>query len=345
MVGVKHSLSKKNKTMLLFFSVLAIIVGGILLYYFVFSSQSRTNNSNFSQTSGSLMGSEDVEALKTANFIIYRKVDFDNHPRGYYEQEQFSSDWKTGEKFYQPNTTRIDTMGSNNMVMVNYYPKGTFGRGGGLNQFSSLDGGTIEEAYLTYRFKFEAGFEWGLTGKMPGFIYGKSGTVASGGDGPEIGDKGSSVRLIWNEEGKLNFYIYHHQMKEKYGENLGTDFFGPVESGVWHELTMRLVTNDLGAKNGICQVWLDGELKASIKDLELRIPRSPRYIEAIALSTFMGGADDRFAAPKDQAMYMDDFYVWNYNEQYIRSNPTIQGHQLIGASHHLLTPLSENRKD
>lgn len=318
--------------------LVAAVVGGIFFYLFVLNIPEFKGNI---PTGNSSAPSVLDDTKESSNFKIYRKVDFDSHSIGNYKQDQFSSDWSTGEKLYQPNTTRIDTMGTNNKVLANFYPEGTFGRGGGLNQFGNLDGEKIEEVYLSYRIMFEEEWEWGLSGKLPGFIYGKVGTVASGGDGPHIGDKGSSVRLIWNNEGKLNFYVYHHEMQEKYGENFGNEFFGPVQPGVWHTITMRLVSNEIGEKNGLCQVWLDGELRASITGLKLRTQSSPKFVEAITLSTFMGGADDRFASPKNQTMYLDDFYVWGYTAQFVNSDSTLVGNQLIDASHTLLTPLDK----
>ena len=277
------------------------------------------------------------------DFIIRIKVDFDNHPDGYYTDSQFKSDWKGGE-LYQPNTTQIQTV-DGKKVLANFFPKGTWGRGGGLNQWSEFPDTheDITEIYWTFRIKYQDDFDWALGAKLPGIGFGPVQTVASGGVGPGIGDKGSSVRLMQQAGGKLVMYVYHHSMDKKYGDDMGQGTFGQLRRGEWQELTARVVANENGKANGIMQVWLDGTLVASAQNIELRTSASPQEIGGIVLNTFMGGADERFAPDRDQYMWMDDVYFWQYSDKFLDANPSVaRGLQLHPASQKLYTPISEN---
>src|SRR5690606_8956001 len=277
------------------------------------------------------------------DFIIWRKVDFEDHPDGYYTDSQYKSDWKGGN-LYLPNTTQIQTV-DGRKVLANFFPKGTWGRGGGLNQWSEFadTGEDITEIYWTFRIKYQDDFDWALGAKLPGVGFGPVQTVASGGAGPGIGNKGASLRLMQQAGGKLRMYVYHHRMGEKYGDDMGQGTFGELKRGEWQELTVRVVANENGKANGIMQVWLDRVLVASAKNIEMRTSESPQKISGIALNTFMGGGDSRFAPDRDQFMWMDDVYFWQYSDKFLTANPSVaRGLQLHLASHELYTPISED---
>jgi hypothetical protein len=284
---------------------------------------------------------ETVDPSYSDDFVIRRKVDFDRHPDGYYTDSQFSSDWKGGE-LYLPNTTQIQTV-DGRKVLASFFPKGTWGRGGGLNQWADFRDtpDDITEIYWTYRIKYQGDFDWALGAKLPGVGFGPVQTVASGGDGPVIGNKGSSLRLMQQADGKLRMYVYHHNMDDKYGDAMGIDTFGQLKRGEWQELTVRVVANENGKANGIMQVWLDGTLVASVQNIEMRTSESPQTIGGIAIATFMGGGDERFAPDRDQFMWMDDVYFWQYSDKFLEANPSVaRGLQLHPESYKLRTPIS-----
>ncbi len=276
------------------------------------------------------------------DFVIRRKVDFDNHPDGYYTDSQFKSDWKGGG-LYHPNTTQIHTV-DGKKVLASFFPKGTWGRGGGLNQWGEFKDSPddITEIYWTFRIKYQADFDWALGAKLPGVGFGPVQTVASGGAGPGIGDKGATCRLMQVADGKLVLYVYHHDMGEKYGDDMGKGTFGQLKRGEWQELTVRVVANENGKANGIMQVWLDGALVASVQNILMRKSGSPQTIHSISIGTFMGGGDARFAPDRDQYMWMDDIYFWQYSDRFLEANPSVaRGLQLHPASHYLYTPISD----
>jgi hypothetical protein len=284
---------------------------------------------------------DEVPASNSSDFIIRRKVDFNNHPDGYYTDAQFRSDWNGGG-LYSPNTTQIRTV-DGKKVLANFYPKGTWGRGGGLNQWGSFQAHSdkITEIYWSFKIKYQHDFDWALGAKLPGIGFGPVQTVASGGAGPGIGNKGGTARLMSQAGGKLKLYVYHHGMGKKYGDDMGHKAFGQMKRGEWQELTVRVVANDNGKANGIMQVWLDGELVASVANIEMRRASSPQEIGGILLNTFMGGADSQFAVDRNQFMWMDDVHFWQYSDKYLAANPSVaRGLKLHPASHKLYTPIS-----
>jgi hypothetical protein len=276
------------------------------------------------------------------DFIIRRKVDFEKHSVGMYTDAQYKKDWNGG-KLTLPNTTQIQSI-DGTKVLASYFKKGTWGSAnGGINQWGDFKDSPddITELYWTFRIKYQNDFDWALGNKLPGVGFGTVKTAASGGSGPNIKDKGASLRLMQVQGGKLKLYVYHHSMREQYGDDMGAGEFGQLKKGVWQELTVRVVANDNGKANGIMQVWLDGALVASVQNIEMRKNSSPQKIGGIMLNTFMGGGDSRFAPDKNQFMWMDDFHYWQYSPKYLAANPGVaRGLKLHPASHKLYTPLS-----
>jgi hypothetical protein len=286
-----------------------------------------------------------MEAPSSDDFVIRRKADFEKHSVGMYTDAQFKSDWNGG-KLTLPNTTQIQSI-DGTKVLASYFKKGTWGSAnGGLNQWGDFKDSPddITELYWTFRIKYQSDFDWALGNKLPGVGFGTVKTAASGGSGPNIKDKGASLRLMQVQGGKLKLYVYHHSMREQYGDDMGAGEFGQLKKGVWQELTVRVVANDNGKANGIMQVWLDGALVASVQNIEMRKNSSPQKIGGILLNTFMGGGDSRFAPDKNQFMWMDDFHYWQYSPKYLAANPGVaRGLKLHPASHQLYTPLSGNK--
>lgn len=276
------------------------------------------------------------------DFIIRRKVLFDSHPIGAYTDAMFKRDWSAPYRnLYTPNTTTIQQV-DGRRSLASFYKKDTgWGRGGGLNQWVPLGGqDNVEEIYMTYRIKFESGFDWRLGGKLPGMAFGIN-KLPKAGDGTNLGDRGSSVRLMWSRNGQVFLYVYHHAMTSDYGDRLGLGDFGNIQPDVWHTITMRIVANDVGRRNGIIQVWIDDSLVATATNVLLRTEISPKTIGEIGIHTFMGGASSDWAPNRDQHMWLNDFHFWQYSDDYLRINPNVaRGPNAHPQNHKLYTPLS-----
>jgi len=210
--------------------------------------------------------------------------------------------------------------------MKNSYKKGNWGvglpwesgagNGTGVNIFSVMhetDG--WDELYLSYNIYFENGFDWGLGGKLPGFV-----AIPVGGSltGPTP-DEGCFAIMMWQPNGKIKYYSYFHEdFDYKYGR-------GPVipstfTAGRWHNVTQRLVNSSPWAKDGMQEIFIDGVLDFSWKNVQTR-EKSDIFINTLALNTFQGGGDASYAPNVDGTMWMDGLEVWHLTGESTPDNP------------------------
>lgn len=124
----------------------------------------------------------------------------------------------------QPTGTKFTHIwGKENMKLADngelkvFYPAGSQSpssdpRGGG--GFIYLFGDGYESAKLSYKVKFEKGFDFAKGGKLPGFC---SGVCPRGGS--EVGN-GFSTRFMWRTNGDLELYAYVPDKTEHYGKSL-----------------------------------------------------------------------------------------------------------------------------
>ena len=80
-----------------------------------------------------------------------------------------------------------------------------------------------------------------------------------------------------------------------------------MQSGVWYEIIQRIQMNDPGVRNGVLQVWLDGNLVLDQQDILWRTENS-FAIDQLYFSTFFGGGED-WQTSKDEIIYFDEFVV------------------------------------
>jgi len=244
------------------------------------------------------------------------QIDFEHLPTGTYDYNQFKSDWlypewQTGITHGRVHIRNVDQ----SRVLEVFYPANTYSAGstGSGAQWPFRLGASYEELYLQYRVKFKPGFEWRLGGKLPGLIggYTNSGGVVSGGYVPD-GTDGWSARLMWHAEGKIFAYLYYPDMSGQYGENIflqhanGTDFV--LQDDTWYTITERVRMNTPGQRDGILQIWLNGELVLDRQDIRYR-DVSQLAIDGMYFSTFYGGGTPDWAPFFDNWAYFDDFVI------------------------------------
>jgi len=242
--------------------------------------------------------------------------DFEHLPLGNYDYDQFKIDWHNPE--WQTGITHgrvsIGIRGQTKVLEV-LYPAGKYG------SFSNTSGAqwpmrleqSYEELYLQYWFKFDAGFEWVLGGKLPGLIGGRdsSGGVVAGGYLPD-GTDGWSARFMWHKEGKIFAYLYYPDMPDQFGHNIflqnpdGSDFV--LQPNVWYQLTQRVKMNTPGERDGILQAWLNGQMVLDKQDIRYR-DVSSLEIDGLYFSTFYGGNTPEWAPQHDNRAFFDDFLI------------------------------------
>ncbi|KAG5351842.1 hypothetical protein C0989_004732 [Termitomyces sp. Mn162] len=216
----------------------------------------------------------------------------------------------------------------NEVVLIGHYPKGSYAGskspGPGISGFifeasggPGVDITSAKEARLTYKVKFEDGFDFQLAGKMPdgGSNPGVAKTCAGG----HHDDNCWSARLMWREHGDGELYAYLPTSNQhlavckgkcdvKYGASIGTGKY-KFMPGKWTELSERVKLNDVGKMNGEIEIFQDGQSKISVTGLELRGSKEGRIAGAMVHTFFGGSSKTAYASPKDQKAYFKDFII------------------------------------
>jgi len=173
----------------------------------------------------------------------------------------------------------------------------------------------VDEAYLRYYVKWDAGFDFDRGGKTPGLMGWAPGKQAGWGGRPVHGDDGFSCRVCWGRRGSLVMYTYHADMKDQYGDGFPTSIDGRRESlqaGKWYcfELHMKLNTpgakaGEKGANDGLLELWVDGALVGRKDGLRFRDLPTMK-IDNLFINAYFGGT---WTSPKDQYIYYDNIIL------------------------------------
>ncbi|WP_369812371.1 polysaccharide lyase [Alkalimonas delamerensis] len=168
-----------------------------------------------------------------------------------------------------------------------------------------------EEATLSFAVKFCPEFDFARGGKLHGL--GSARPVAGGNP---VTDDRWSARLMWRREGGLMTYVYHQDMRGRYGDtkSAGSFRFTP---GQYHRIDMTVRLNTLpDLADGEITVQVDG--KPVIRHQALRFrstAASEGLIRSIMFNTFHGGSSPEWAPRtaegdfKQDCAYFDDFVV------------------------------------
>lgn len=260
--------------------------------------------------------------------VIYQN-NFDQNSVGRYTRNQLDADWNDPEFNDGVDEGRVtvvsgqDAFGGTGNSLAVAYPEDEAGtKRTGAQWQLELDG-EYEEAYLSYRVKFADGFDFSRGGKLPGL----AGGTAPTGNAPAEGDNGWTGRLMWLNESAgepgdpeqptsqaISYAKYadsgFNQDGRDEDETHWVDADGTrseFESGVWYEITQRVVMNTPGVSDGIIQIWLDGELVHSQTDVLFRTVPDLK-IDQVYFSTFFGGGNG-WETSKDETVFFDDFEV------------------------------------
>lgn len=152
----------------------------------------------------------------------------------------------------------------------------------------------LEVCELSFQIRYPASFAAGLHGKQLGMSGGKG---YDGGRGEEarLNGDGWSVRLQFDATAKgirNSLYVYHQGMKGRYGEPLGAGGF-MLRRGAWHQLRLRVTAQSApAARDGLIEVWCDGEKKITKDGLQLVRNEEGRCASRVRLEMFPGGGGE-----------------------------------------------------
>jgi len=219
------------------------------------------------------------------------------------------------------------------------YPSGKFGSKYSGVVFPWILRSKYDELTLSYRVKFQDGFQFTTSGKLPGLCGATDeiGCFRYTGGNPPNGDNGFSVRVVWLKgDGSVGTYVYHANQEEKYG-----DIFQWTHSngeavkltpGLWHTIELRVVLNDPGVANGYAEAWLDGEFVSRADALLFRNDTpSGRSIKIneMYFNTFHGGNKSSDAPSQTQYAYFDDFKLYIFRTMPVNDSAPLKDLQKV----------------
>lgn len=259
-----------------------------------------------------------LSAQVSAPFV----VDFQKHAVGSYTTAMAQQDFPpptSGSYWYygmDQGRSEIVDEGGNRVLRVKY-PAGCVGPNdspvGCAIQVKWPLPETADTMWVTYRLKFETGFEFVKGGKLPGLC---GGSCKTGGDPPTVGD-GWSARIMWRTGGSVVQYMYFVDQTAQYGDDMKWDLTGTQKVFVpdsWDTVTTQIILNTIpsgtsqGEKNGIIRSWFNRELSMDVDTLRL-VDFDDQKIDLFYISTFHGGADASWAPTTDSYIRYDDFRI------------------------------------
>jgi len=229
--------------------------------------------------------------------------------------------WAAGLSIAEQRARVIKTAEQGKVLQVKYPAGGVGTKESGVAFPWVLKCG-YRELNLSYRVRFEPGFDFVTSGKLPGLCGATdtNGCYRYTGGNPPNGNDGFSVRVVWHHgDGRLATYVYHAQQEGTYGDVfVWTDSAGaPVKivPGHWYTIELHVVMNDPGVANGIAEAFLDGRQVSYVDDLLFRndtVEGRSIQINEMYFNTFHGGNKDSDAPSKTQYADFDDFKLFIY---------------------------------
>ncbi len=254
----------------------------------------------------SILAQGDVVARPADGGPVVLRVDFDESPLGDYTTAAFHADWPDAEWVSGLGTGRAEIVDGasaySGRSLRLKYPAGTYGSRNQAIQARIDLPRSFEELHVSYRVRFEDGFDFVKGGKLPGLM-GGAGNV--GGNRPS-GRDGWSGRMMWRRGGDAVQYVYHPDQPGIYGEDFRWE--RRFEPGRWHTVEHRFVMNDPRMHDGTLQAWFDGQEALYVDDLRFRDVDS-FAIDQFYISTFFGGDDSTWASVEDEYILFDDIII------------------------------------
>ena len=241
----------------------------------------------------------------TAGKPLY--ISFDKDTPGHYTEADYFRDWNCpGWSMGLNNVSIVGKQAARNgqgQALRITLPKGASGC---VDEKTCANwkphiGAQLDSLSYSYWVNFPTNFDFVRGGKLPGI---GSFEPRVGGGKPN-GHDGWSVRVMWENTGKLGQYVYHMDQPSHFG-----DFFvwdaPPLERGKWYQIKTLVRLNTPGKSDGIITTWLNGKEVLNKRDLRFRTGNDLK-IERFLFAVFFGGTGAEWAPPRDETVYLDDF--------------------------------------
>ncbi|BCX47632.1 glycosylhydrolase [Haloferula helveola] len=264
--------------------------------------------------------------------IVFRE-NIDTFPTGAHTDDTWIPLWPGTKWANGPDEGRVEIDESivagdfGKSVRVLYPQGGQQSANSGAQWFTDL-GGPHEELYMSYWVRFDEDFDFVLGGKLPGL----GGAVSF-----EDRTHEWSGRLMWRENGKVEFYIHVpsdnlYDPGDRFWWNT-EGFQATLVPGRWHHIELRLRLNAPGQFDGLMEGWFDGVKAASYPGFYFRdAPTADATIAWMFFSTFFGGSSSSiWQATKDEHARFDGFVVSRQRIGYPGPPPDADGDRLPDA--------------
>lgn len=171
-----------------------------------------------------------------------------------------------------------------------------------------------DKATLSFSVNFCPGFDFARGGKLHGL-----GPVKPVSGGNAVKTDRWSARLMWSRNGILKTYVYHQDMKGKFGDGRFADDF-IFNPGQYYKIDMTVTLNSKPElADGYVDVLVDGKQVIHHDRLRFRsTSSSDGLISRILFSTFHGGSSPEWAPRnadgsfKTDCAYFDNFTVTHF---------------------------------
>lgn len=236
--------------------------------------------------------------------IIYANG-FDSIPLGPVSDDDVKAAWQSryAKGPDEGRVTIISDSRTGNAVRIQYPDGGNQSSRSGATWETDLNY-SGEDLYMSYWVKFDDDFQFVKGGKLPGL---------GGSTEFPYGDFEFTTRLMWREDGKLEFYVHGYNVNNSQGAEPYRIFWDDagyharVNKGQWHHIEIRQKLNTPGQRDGRLQGWLDGELVCDNTDNSgtRGSGETDTRINHLYFSTFFGGS----SAPASQWQPKADVYA------------------------------------
>jgi len=259
------------------------------------------------------------QKVKEEQFVFNQN--FDQTPNGNLSVASIKKDWDSPQflwglkdrfLFYlgiKGSTPEI--IGDVNKQLLVRIPSKTVGPIAG-SQWSTKFENSYNELLFQFDVKFDSNFCFVKGGKLPGLAGGKANT---GGKKPN-GMDGWSARMMFWEEGKLCFWIYHKNQPGEFGDSLffkkNNNYF-KFQRGIWYTIKHHIYLNKPGKKNGLIEGYINDTLWACRNNIEFRSIEGLK-IDQLIFSVFMGGDEPIYQSEKEERIYFDNFLVTKFHD-------------------------------
>lgn len=222
----------------------------------------------------------------------------------YVLQENFDDFFRSGfatSLHHKDNASIVYNKGVENSKALIVYYQG-YDRGSERVIETTPLGASLTHASLEFEVMFCEGFDFARGGKLHGLAPEQPVT-----GGNPIHSKGWSARAMWGKDGSLKTYIYHQDMKGKYGDVQVAKGF-KFEPGRYYNVRYNLILNQpADSANGSFSIDIDDKTVVEHKNLRFRGVDSPAtQIRQFMFNTFHGGSSPEWAPRDNKGNYKRD---------------------------------------